>query len=57
MQQRPRGFNFDIPESLGIINQSFQSISMVVDSATKFSELSSFKNLNKSLTIKKYAKP
>ena len=57
MQQRSTGFNFDVPESLGIINQNFQSISMILDNTTKFSELSSVKNLNKSLINEKITNP
>jgi len=48
MQQRSNGFNVEPNESLGVIKQSFQSLNMVMDCATKFPEIASIKNLNKS---------
>jgi uncharacterized ubiquitin-like protein YukD len=51
MQQRSNGFNVEPNESLGVIKQSFQSLNMVMDCATKFPEIASIKNLNKNTFI------
>lgn len=47
MQQRSNGFTIEINESMGIIKQNFQSLSMIMENTTKFSELASIKNLKK----------
>lgn len=47
LQQRSFGFNMDKKESLSVIKQSFQSISMLLDNATKNNELNSIKKINK----------
>lgn len=48
LQQRSNGFNLDKNESLGIIKQSFQSVSILMENSTKQSEMTNIKNLNKS---------
>ena len=51
MQQRSNGFNVDINESLGVIKQNFQSVNMVMENITKFQEIFTIKNLNKSSSV------